>query len=172
MPPARPAAERFAEKINKRGLWSLFKNAPGQCWIWTAGTNRKGYGVIGINGRSTLAHRFSYELHVGPIPDGLELDHRCRVRPCSNPDHRPTGGRGCRQCARDRSNAAQAAKPKTPRQLKSHCTNGHEFNAENTGHTGTRRYCRQCSRDNSRAHMARKRAEAAQTPPTTYTQAA
>ncbi|MGA5354024.1 HNH endonuclease signature motif containing protein [Streptomyces thermodiastaticus] len=200
-----PAAERFAEKINKSGPWSLIKGAPGQCWIWQAATNRKGYGIFSVNGGSTLAHRFSYELHVGPIPDGLELDHRCRVRACSNPAHlepvthaenvrrgkagahyrnrtecpqghpyddqntyrRRNGGRACRQCDRDRKKAANAAKPKAPRQLKTHCVNGHEFTPENTGHTGQRRYCRECSRTASRAHARRKRAEA--TPITPHT---
>lgn len=57
------------------------------CWIWTAARNRGGYGIIGIELRSALAHRVSYEAFVGEIPNGLELDHLCRVRCCVNPQH-------------------------------------------------------------------------------------
>lgn len=60
------------------------------CWLWDAATNRNGYGVIqrGARGDGTeLAHRVSYELHVGPIPDGLHVLHRCDVPACVNPDH-------------------------------------------------------------------------------------
>ncbi len=59
------------------------------CWLWTGGVKSDGYGSARTYGarRSVLAHRFMYELLVGPIPDGLELDHVCRVRSCVNPDH-------------------------------------------------------------------------------------
>lgn len=57
------------------------------CWIWVGRLNRNGYGRICLGGREPMAHRVSYELHVGPIPDGLVLDHLCRVRCCVNPFH-------------------------------------------------------------------------------------
>lgn len=58
------------------------------CWVWTACRSRAGYGRIGTPARDTvLAHRLSYELHVGPIPAGLQLDHLCRNRACVNPAH-------------------------------------------------------------------------------------
>lgn len=61
--------------------------SPG-CWIWTAGTTGKtGYGAFHDGTRSITAHKFVYELLVGPTPDGMELDHLCRVRLCCNPDH-------------------------------------------------------------------------------------
>ncbi|MGA4541309.1 HNH endonuclease signature motif containing protein [Uniformispora flossi] len=56
-------------------------------WLWTGSTNRKGYGRFWFQGRSEEAHRVAYELFVGPIPDGLQIDHVCRVRPCVNPEH-------------------------------------------------------------------------------------
>ena len=56
------------------------------CWLWTSEIN-KGYGRLTINAKHVLAHRFAYELLIGPIPDGLELDHLCRVRHCVNPEH-------------------------------------------------------------------------------------
>lgn len=57
------------------------------CWIWKWRPGKNGYGRISINNKSHYAHRASYEFHVGPIPDGLTLDHLCRVRTCVNPAH-------------------------------------------------------------------------------------
>lgn len=59
------------------------------CWIWNGSTTGKDgrYGQFIVNGRPFKAHRWSYEDHKGTIPDGLELDHLCRVTLCVNPDH-------------------------------------------------------------------------------------
>jgi HNH endonuclease len=74
-----PVEARFWAKVNKDG--------PGGCWIWT-GTLVRGYGQTSIRGRERIyTHRLSWELHRGPIPDGLTIDHLCRVRACCNPDH-------------------------------------------------------------------------------------
>ncbi len=59
---------------------------PGGCWAWIGSTNRKGYGIIRVNGRSQLAHRVSYELFNGPIGDLLAC-HACDNPPCVNPAH-------------------------------------------------------------------------------------
>lgn len=56
------------------------------CWLWQ-GTLRAGYGRVKIGGRLQEAHRASYEHHVGPIPEGLVVDHLCRNRSCINPAH-------------------------------------------------------------------------------------
>ena len=56
------------------------------CWIWGKSL-KDGYGVIKVSGRTRPAHVVSYEEHVGPVPGGMQLDHRCRVRQCVNPDH-------------------------------------------------------------------------------------
>jgi hypothetical protein len=57
------------------------------CWLWTGARTHAGYGLLTINYANHYAHRWSYELHVGPIPPGLDLDHLCRVRHCVNPEH-------------------------------------------------------------------------------------
>jgi len=57
-----------------------------ECWLWQ-GVKRKGYGVIGKNARWVLAHRLSWVLHNGPIPDNLNVLHRCDVKNCVNPNH-------------------------------------------------------------------------------------
>lgn len=60
----------------------------GECWLWTANlTKPNGYGRFHLNDRMVLAHRLTYETFVGPIPDGMQLDHLCRVKQCVNPAH-------------------------------------------------------------------------------------
>lgn len=79
-------ASRFWTKVHAVG--------PTECWWWTGAVNKvTGYGVIGVGSRqdgtrsTSYAHRVAYELAVGPIPDGLHIDHLCRNRACVNPSH-------------------------------------------------------------------------------------
>lgn len=83
----RPLLDRFVEKVEL---------APDGCWNWL-GAKVHGYGKIGAGGRGNgtiVAHRVAYEWLVGPIPDGLQLDHLCRNRSCVNPSHLEHGRRG------------------------------------------------------------------------------
>jgi hypothetical protein len=107
------------------------------CWLWTAVVSNDGYGQFGVGNRATgfrmaKAHRVSYELFVGPIPEGLQLDHLCRVRCCVNPRHL--------EPVNNRENALRGTR------LKQHCPKGHEYSGANlyvnpnTGH----RFCKQC----------------------------
>jgi hypothetical protein len=57
------------------------------CWIWLLRKNKDGYGYEWAFGKSFLAHRNYYEMFIGPIPEGMDLDHRCRRRDCVNPAH-------------------------------------------------------------------------------------
>jgi len=56
------------------------------CWLWT-GSADNGYGQIHWKRKTGKAHRIAYEILIGPVPDGLEIDHLCRVRSCCNPAH-------------------------------------------------------------------------------------
>lgn len=74
-----PLAERFWSKVDRDG-------GPDCCWPWLA-ARANGYGKFYVDGRMVRAHRFAYELLVGPIPEGLVLDHLCAVTFCVNPAH-------------------------------------------------------------------------------------
>jgi hypothetical protein len=113
------------------------------CWEWTACRNSTGYGVIGVDShRNRKAHRVSYELMVGPIPAGLQLDHLCRVRHCINPAHlEPVTSRENTMRSPISIAAINAAK--------TYCSSGrHEYTPENTiNRKGGKRSCRECNRE-------------------------
>lgn len=78
--PRRPIAARFWPKVDRRGA--------DECWEWRGATFSNGYGhIIGGPGQNLLAHRVSWTIANGPIPDGLRVLHRCDNRPCVNPAH-------------------------------------------------------------------------------------
>lgn len=69
-------------------FWVKVRVTESGCWTWTGSVSEKGYALFAIPGRaSKRAHRWSYEHFVGPIPDGMQLDHLCRNRACVNPAH-------------------------------------------------------------------------------------
>ncbi len=73
-------AERLWERINTQGPVPEWDPSLGRCWIWRRQPNVGGYGVFYHDKVQRYAHRASYELFVGPIPEGHQLDHLCRVR--------------------------------------------------------------------------------------------
>lgn len=119
------------------------------CWIFTGGLDSGGYGQIKVNGKDRRTHRVAYELLVGPIPEGLVIDHLCRVRNCVNPDHM--------EPIDQRSNVLRGTNPWAVHSRQTHCANGHEFNAENTRYDRNGRVCRPCARRRNREYMQRKR---------------
>jgi hypothetical protein len=86
-----PLVQKRIHGDDEARFFSRVNGTPDGCWLWTAHVNpRTGYVQFRIGGRSgkmVLAHRWSYEHFVGPIPDGLQIDHLCRVRHCVNPSH-------------------------------------------------------------------------------------
>jgi hypothetical protein len=113
-------------------------NSKSGCWEWTGSKFRNGYGQVGHCGRNWLVHRLIYTLLVGPIPEGLTLDHvkarGCIYRHCCNPAHlEPVTNR--ENLMRGNGVSARAAR-------KTHCDHGHEFTPGNT--RITKRGFRQC----------------------------
>lgn len=78
---------RFWSKVNKDGPLPTWAPFLGPCWLWTSRQDRDGYGRFAVEGKDFRAHRFAYKDLVGPIPDGLTIDHLCRVPGCVNPAH-------------------------------------------------------------------------------------
>lgn len=89
MPPARPLRERFWEKVNKHGPVPGHEPDLGSCWLWTAAIGKNGHGRIGLDnsGPTQLAHRVSWEMEHGPIPEGFRVRHRCRQNACVRVSH-------------------------------------------------------------------------------------
>jgi hypothetical protein len=127
----------------------------GDCLIWRGNKNfdKNGYARVRLNRVQYQVHRLAYTLAKGPIPDDLQIDHRCHDgrtcqggktcphRACCNPDHL--------EPVTPRENSARS----TPA-LKTHCIRGHEFTPENTWRDGRRRICRSCRRLRYRALVA------------------
>lgn len=110
------------------------------CWLWRGTILQGGYGQIKVKKRKMQAHRFFYELLVGPIPEGLTIDHLCRVRNCVNPAHlEPVTGR--ENTLRGNNPAAQNAR-------KTHCKRGHPLSGSNlrSSKDGRQRRCKTCDR--------------------------
>lgn len=144
-PAPRPPIDRFMEK---------FTVTDGGCWTWTGYLHANGYATFFTGTRKQMAHRWSYEHHVGPIPDGLQIDHLCRVRHCVNPDHLEPVTARTNLMRGNTTSAAHAAKTA--------CPQGHPYDDENTYiHPNGSRRCRECMRARDRRRAAARREVAA-----------
>lgn len=123
-------------------FWSTVDKTP-TCWLWTATIHPHGHGKFTSFGKTQRAHRFAYQTLVGPVPNGLDLHHRCEVKRCVNPAHlEPLPRRDHRiQHAGD------------------HCKHGHPYDEENTYWRSTYRVCRACRREYEKSYHQRKRAK-------------
>jgi hypothetical protein len=128
---------RFRARTLTERLFSRVSNLGGQgCWTWT-GSHNLGYGQIQAGARSSArVHRVAYEMLVGPIPNGLSLDHLCRNRSCVRPSHL--------EPVTNRVNVLRGAGLAAANAAKTHCIRGHEFTPENTYLTRKGRDCRIC----------------------------
>jgi len=124
-------------------FWSRAIPEPNSgCWLWTGPSTSNGYGLVWAGaavGRNVLSHRMAYEALVGPIPEGLHIDHLCRTPFCCNPAHMEPVTQG--------ENNRRAP---TFGAYKTHCPAGHEYTAENTrvSSKNNGRFCIACDRAN------------------------
>lgn len=123
-----PVDDRFWSKVD----------ASGDCWEWTAATAGRGYGHLVVAGVDRYAHRVAWEMLVGPIPEGLQLDHLCRNIRCVNPDHLEpvTRQENIRRAFPRRGVNHRNAQ-------KTHCKRGHLLAGSNLV-PAEHRYCREC----------------------------
>jgi len=138
--------ERFMEKV---------ADGENGCMNWTGGLNGVGYGQfyrgrtdLGDTGK-TYAHRWSYETFVGPIPEGLHLDHLCRNRACVNPDHL--------EPVTIRENLLRGVGPSATNARKTACPQGHPLAGANlyVNPNNSQRSCRECGRERQAAKYRR-----------------
>lgn len=115
------------------------------CWLWTLGSGKKSrYGKIKWKGKTLLAHRVSYAIHVGPIPDGLTIDHTCKNTFCVNPAHMEVVTQGV--------NGTRSENVSTINRRKTACPEGHPYTVE-----GKQRVCCICINAKKRIRRAAKR---------------
>lgn len=134
----RTIEERLWEKVEPTGF----------CWEWTGAHLQSGHGRFYVAGRVVQAHRFVYELLVGEIPDGMQLDHLCRNTSCVNPDHlEPV------------THAENLRRSPVRGWAKTHCAKGHAFTKETTyiRPGNGRRMCKVCYHERDVMKVARKK---------------
>lgn len=141
--PRKSLEERFWAKVIRAGPVPEFNPKIGPCWTWLGAIDGHGYGSIGSGsgGPTKTAHVVSFNLHVGPIPKGMTIDHLCRNRACPNPKHLEIVTR-VENVLRGESPMARKAKQRT-------CIFGHHFTRLPNG----RRQCMVCKSAHDKARV-------------------
>lgn len=127
-----PLIDRLDSKIDKTS----------SCWIWNGKVDKTGYGSFGMRVekacRTRAAHKIVYETLVGEVPEGMQLDHLCRIPLCVRPDHL--------EVVTPRENTLRSNGIAAINARKTHCVHGHEFTVENTYIHKKRgsRHCKAC----------------------------
>jgi len=132
-PPLDPVAAVSTDRFR-----SKFVESESGCWIWSACVDRYGYGQFRMGGGPQLAHRVSFLGHVGPIPPGFQIDHRCRVRRCVNPAHL--------EAVSSRENTLRGCGVTSINARKTRCKRGHELPKPVYDGRRWRRDCNECRR--------------------------
>ena len=132
-----PLRERLLERISPEPNTG--------CWLWTGVLRNTGYGELSFQKKKLLAHRASYEIFIGPIPDGLCLDHLCRQRSCINPDHL--------EAVSMRTNLLRGVGVGAVNAVKTHCPKGHPL--ADAYHYRGERHCAECCQIRSKEYFKR-----------------
>lgn len=136
-------AERLRYKVNNEG-----------CWNWAGSTNGKGYGQMTFRGRGITAHKASYEAHIGPIPSGMLILHKCDNRACINPEHLYAG-----TYKDNRRDMLERSGWKHPYRDRLQCSAGHIYSdgSFRIAKDGSR-VCKECMKQHMRTYRARSAA--------------
>jgi hypothetical protein len=163
-PTRRPTLEeRFWPKVDRRG--------PDECWPWKRSLNQAGYGRFSLNNKHVQAHRIAYTLTIGPIPDGLTIDHLCH-----GADETCPGGRTClhRRCVNPAHlepvtmgvNLLRGRTPPARNVAKTHCPKGHPYDVVRSHGKGViGRDCSICQREHGRRYDLKRRGRRHGAPP-------
>lgn len=109
---------------------------PDGCWEWHGYVMPNGYGQVRREGKAWLVHRYVFTKLVGPIPDGLDIDHKCRNRACCNPF----------TCLEPVTRSENLKRGHHYNKLKTKCPSGHEYDYM----VGTSRWCKRCKKEYDR----------------------
>lgn len=135
---------RFWEKVSKTD----------NCWNWTGQKSEKGYGLFSVQRKRKRAHQIAYLLSVGPIPDGLQLDHLCRNKSCVNPEHL--------EPVTSRENTMRGIKYRVytqgkPRKRKEFCKYGHPMSGDNLYiRPNGQNSCKTCLREAAKRNFSKE----------------
>lgn len=136
-------------------FWSKVVINPDGCWSWSGGHGGKdGRAMLSVDGQKFYAYRVSYEIHHGPITDGLHVCHACDNPECSRPDHLWLG-----TAADNLRDAAEKGRLGAKQRARTHCKRGHEFTPENTrvifhADGKAHRHCKTCTAERGKAWRA------------------
>lgn len=144
------AEERFWAIVKKDGPIPDYAPHLGPCWIWTRAKDSKGYGAFNDGEKVWRAHRFAYVHSVGDVPEGLSLDHLCRVRHCVNPTHL--------EPVTTRENLLRGMGSTAIYARRTHCPKGHPLSGSNLQfRRDGSRICRLCRQESRRLSALRRR---------------
>ena len=156
---AKTLVGRHAPPLDR--FWASISPEPNTgCWLWLgylspgASKNKNmGYGQFQVQNRRMPAHRFSYETFVGPVQEGLEIDHKCKLPCCVNPDHL--------EAVTHHENMRRSGamfKAAAVHKAKTHCPRGHAYAGDNVFiNSSGGRSCRECVRAQSRDSYHRRK---------------
>jgi HNH endonuclease len=136
----RKVAKRSHVNMEIAYLFHHIEVVPSGCWLWWGRKTDDGYGLFGH--KNTRAHRAAYEFFVGPIPEGMQLDHTCRVRHCVNPGHL--------EAVSSRENTLRGETVTGLNAQKTHCPQGHPLDGDNVYLYKGKRACKECRRNHVR----------------------
>ena len=143
-----PSLKELMRRAEKR-FHGWYQIDTAGCWIWSGRRYPSGYGYMNVGQTNIGAHRLSWRLMRGPIPEGLFVLHKCDVMACCNPNHMFIGT----QKANMQDKIAKGRQPDMSRSI---CKNGHPFTEANTGRTKQgHKVCRRCSSDTQLRYKAR-----------------